>query len=99
MKIAVLKETADGERRIAVSAETVKKFIGLGASVAVEAGAGAGASVADADLATAGATIGSRADVIKDADILLGVAGPTPASLKGVKKGAWLVAEIGRAHV
>ena len=94
MKIAVRKETADGERRVAVSAETVKKFIGLGASVAVEAGAGAGASVADADLVAAGATIGTRAATIKEADILLGIQGPTIASLKGAKPGAWLVAAL-----
>ena len=77
MKIAVLKETAEGERRVAASAETVKKFIGLGASVAVESGAGVTASVSDADFEAAGASVGSRADVLKDADILLGVAGPT----------------------
>ena len=94
MKIAVLKETADGERRVAVSAETVKKFIGLGATVSVEIGAGAHASVADADLAAAGATMGTRTATIKDADILLGVQGPTVASLKGVKAGAWLVAGL-----
>jgi H+-translocating NAD(P) transhydrogenase subunit alpha len=94
VKIGVLKETADGERRVAASAETVKKFIGLGASVAVESGAGATASVSDSDFSGAGASVGSRADVLKDADILLGVAGPTPVSLKGVKKGAWLVAGL-----
>ncbi len=94
MKIAVLKETADGERRVAVSAETVKKFIALGATVSVEKGAGVAASVADADLAAAGATIGTRAATIKDADILLGVQGPTVASLKGAKPGAWLVAGL-----
>ncbi len=94
MKIAVLKETADGERRVAVSAETVKKFIALGAAISVESGAGVHASVADADLAAAGATIGTRATTIKDADILLGVQGPTVASLKGVKAGAWLVAGL-----
>ena len=94
MKISVLKETADGERRVAVSAETVKKFIGLGATVSVENGAGAAASVADADLAAAGATMGTRAETIKDADILLGVQGPTVESLQGVKPGAWLVAGL-----
>ncbi|PNB42738.1 hypothetical protein C1X73_36195, partial [Pseudomonas sp. FW305-130] len=36
MKIAVLRETAEGERRVAATPETVKKFVGLGASVAVE---------------------------------------------------------------
>ena len=94
MKIAVLKETADGERRVAASPETVRKFIALGASVAVEVGAGLTASIADADYAGAGATVGSRADVVKDADILLSVAGPDPASLAGVKPNAWLAAGL-----
>jgi H+-translocating NAD(P) transhydrogenase subunit alpha len=94
VKIAVLKEVADGERRVAASPETVKKFIGLGAAVSVEAGAGLTASISDAQFAEAGATVGNRAATIKDADILLGVAGPTPASLKGVKPGAWLAAGL-----
>jgi H+-translocating NAD(P) transhydrogenase subunit alpha len=94
MKIAVLKETTDGERRVAASPETVKKFIALGATVAVEKGAGALASVGDADLEAAGATLGTRAAMIKDADILLGVQGPTVASLKGAKAGAWLIAGL-----
>ncbi len=94
MKIAVLKETADGERRVAASAETVKKFIALGATIAVESGAGATASVSDADFAGAGAIVGDRASTIADADILLGVAGPSPESLKGVKPGAWLAAGL-----
>lgn len=94
MKIGVLKETAEGERRVAASPETVKKFIALGATVAVEKGAGATASVDDAAFEGVGATVGTRAAVIKDADILLGVQGPTPASLKGVKAGAWLAAGL-----
>ena len=94
VKIAVLKESAVGESRVAASAETVKKFIGLGATVAVEAGAGAGASVSDADYAAAGASVGTPAATIKDADIILGVQGPDPKSLKGAKSGAWLVAGL-----
>ncbi|MFM9977597.1 MAG: NAD(P) transhydrogenase subunit alpha [Sphingomonadaceae bacterium] len=94
MKIAVLKEGAAGEMRVAATPETVKKFIGLGASVAVENGAGAGANVADALYADAGATVASRDAVIADADILLGVQGPAPDSLAGVKPGAWLAASL-----
>jgi NAD(P) transhydrogenase subunit alpha len=41
VKIAVLRETAAGERRVAATPETVKKFVALGAEVAVEAGAAA----------------------------------------------------------
>lgn len=94
VKIAVLKESAAGENRVAASAETVKKFIGLGATLAVEAGAGAGASVADADFAAAGASVGTLAATVKDADIILGVQGPEPKSLKGAKPGAWIVAGL-----
>ncbi len=94
VKIAVLKESAAGESRVAASAETVKKFIGLGASVSIEAGAGAGASVSDADYAAAGASVGALSATIKDADIILGVQGPDPKSLKGAKSGAWLVAGL-----
>lgn len=94
VKIAVLKESAAGESRVAASAETVKKFIGLGASVSIEAGAGAGASVSDADYAAAGASVGALSATIKDADIILGVQGPDPKSLKGAKSGALLVAGL-----
>jgi len=94
VKIAVLSEAASGENRVAATPETVKKFIGLGASVAVEKGAGAGASIADADYEAAGAILGTLAATAKDADIVLGVQGPDPKSLKGVKDGAWIVAGL-----
>lgn len=94
MKISVLKELASGERRVAATPETVKKFIALGASVAVESGAGATASIADADYAAAGATVGDRAATLKDADIILGVQGPDPATLGGQKSGAMLAAGL-----
>ena len=93
MKIAVLKEVG-AETRVAAIPETVKKFIGLGASVAVERGAGTSASIADADFESAGASVGSRADVLKDADIILSVAGPDPASLDGARKGALLIGAL-----
>ena len=56
MKIAVLKERAAGERRVAATPETVKKFIALGAELAVEAGAGVAASIPDDQFAAMGAT-------------------------------------------
>jgi NAD(P) transhydrogenase subunit alpha len=94
MKLAVLKELADGERRVSATPETVRKFIGLGAEVAVESGAGATASVSDEDYRAAGATLGGRAEVLAGADIILGVQGPPPESLGGAKQGAWLVAGL-----
>ena len=93
-KIAVLRERASGETRVAVSPETVKKFIALGASVAVEAGAGLSASIADADYAAVGAVVGDAAAVVAGADIVLGVQGPELALLAGAKPGAWVVAGL-----
>ena len=92
MRIAVLKETASGETRVAASPETVKKFIALGASVAVQPGAGASAAISEEDFAAAGAQI--SADAVKGADIVLGVQGPDPAALNGANPGAWIVAGL-----
>jgi NAD(P) transhydrogenase subunit alpha len=94
LKIAVLRETAGGERRVAATPETVRKFIVLGATLAVEAGAGATASLSDQAYVDAGAQVGDRAAVLANADILLGVQGPAPESLAGMKQGAWLVAGL-----
>ena len=92
MKIAVLKETAANEARVAATPETVKKLIGLGASVAVESGAGAGARISDDDYTAAGATVAARKDVIADADMVMGVQGPQVGDLKGIRQGAILAA-------
>jgi NAD(P) transhydrogenase subunit alpha len=93
MKIAVLKEGA-GETRCAAIPETVKKFITLGAEVAVERGSGEGASIPDADFEASGAKLGSRADVLKGAGIILSVTGPDAATLKGAEKGALLAGSL-----
>lgn len=89
MKIAVLKEGASGERRVAATPETAKKFIALGAEVAVEAGAGGAASFADADYQAAGATVADRAATLAGAGIVLAVQGPDAADLP---RGAMLAA-------
>ena len=94
MKIAVLKEQSDGERRVSATPETVKKYMALGASVAVEAGAGDSASIADAGYVDAGAEVGNRAATLAGADIVLGVQGPDPAMLDGAAPGAWIVASL-----
>jgi NAD(P) transhydrogenase subunit alpha len=98
MKIAVLKETAPGETRVASIPETVKKFTSIGAEVAVEAGAGVAASVSDAEFEAAGATIASRADALKGAGIILCVNGPDFGDLKGPEKGALLVGALDPAR-
>lgn len=92
MRIAVLKERAGGEARVAVTPETVKKFIALGASVAIENGAGLTAALSDEDYAGAGAELGTASAVVKGADIVLGVQAPEVADLKGAAAGAMVAA-------
>ncbi|MES2492844.1 MAG: NAD(P) transhydrogenase subunit alpha, partial [Pseudomonadota bacterium] len=77
---------------MAATPETVKKFIALGATVAVEPGAGVHASIADDDYAAMGAEVSANA--VQGADIILGVQGPDPAALGGAAPGAWVVAGL-----
>ena len=80
MKIAIPKERRGGERRVAASPQTVKKFAEFGAEVAVEAGAGAASAIDDSAFAEAGATIAGTADEAWDgADMVLKVQRPMTA--------------------
>ena len=90
--IAVLLESAEAERRVAATPETVRKLIALGARVAVERGAGERAGIADGDYEQAGATVADRAGILVGADIVLAVQAPEPATLAGMAPGAWVVA-------
>ena len=94
MKIAVLKESEPGETRCAAIPETVKKFIALGAEVAVEKGAGDYAGLSDGDFKDAGAAVAARKEALKGAGIILCVNAPEPASLQGAEKGAMLVGAL-----
>ncbi|RVU37911.1 Re/Si-specific NAD(P)(+) transhydrogenase subunit alpha [Hwanghaeella grinnelliae] len=81
MKIAVLKERRSGERRVAASPETVKKFTDLGCTVTVEKGAGDGAALSDAVFEEAGAKIAATPEAtVKDADVVLKVQRPMTAA-------------------
>jgi NAD(P) transhydrogenase subunit alpha len=94
LKIAVLGETAPGETRVAAIPETVKKFIALGAAIAIERGGGAQASVTDEEFAAAGASIGSRQEVVAGADAILCVSAPDPETLRGAAPGALLIGAL-----
>ena len=76
MKIGVAKESEPHETRVAASPDTVKKFKGLGASLAVAEGAGLAAGVPDADYAAAGADIVGQDEAL-GADIVLKVRRPS----------------------
>ncbi len=95
LKIAVLKETAEFEKRVAVSVETVKKLSNLGALIMIESGAGEGASVPDDAFKEAGATIAKgQADLYKGANIILKVQAPNDEELGRLPKGALLIAML-----
>jgi H+-translocating NAD(P) transhydrogenase subunit alpha len=92
VRIAVLKESAAGEHRVAATPETVKKFIALGAAVAIEEGAGTGASIPDESYREAGAEVVTGPQAVAGADIVLGVQAPDPLALAGAQPGAWIAA-------
>jgi H+-translocating NAD(P) transhydrogenase subunit alpha len=94
LRIAVLKERAKGETRVAATPETVKKFIALGAKVTIEQGAGLGAAIADAEYAAAGGQVGAGDFVAHNADIFLAVQPPEIALLEGAQAGAWIVGSL-----
>ncbi len=92
LRIAVLRETAPDEARVAATPETVKKLTALGATLAVERGAGTAAGIADSDYEQAGAEVGERAQVLAGAAIVLAVQAPEPATLAGTAPDAWVIA-------
>lgn len=88
--IAIAKETAEYEKRVAATPETVKKLAALGATVVVEQGAGEASSLADRLYQDAGATIAaSRGEATANADIVLKVQ-VAEQDLEGLKNGAVL---------
>ncbi len=92
--IAVTAEGAE-EPRVAVSPETVKKLVGLGCKVKVEAGAGARSRFSDDALKTQGAEIAATAaEALRDADVLLKVRRPSPDEVKALKPGALVIAML-----
>lgn len=95
MKLAVIRERRDAEKRVAASPETVKKLIGLGFDVKVETGAGDAASVPDSGFEAAGAVIApDLAAAVGDADVIFSVQGLEGADAAKVKKGALQLASL-----
>jgi NAD(P) transhydrogenase subunit alpha len=92
MLIGVVAETDPLETRVAASAETVKRFVGLGAEFVVQHGAGLSAGVTDADYEGAGARMAGAAEVLSSADVLLKVRRPSGIELTQIKRGALVVA-------
>jgi NAD(P) transhydrogenase subunit alpha len=93
VRIAVVKETAVGESRVAATPETVKKLIALGHALSIETGAGDGASFPDDHYAAAGANVATSAAAAMDgADVLFKVRSPNAGEIAALKPGAGVIA-------
>src|SRR3954463_5980571 len=86
MKIAVVKETREGEARVALVPELVGKLTGLGYGVAVEPDAGRHALIADEEYAEAGAVLDT--DALASADVVASVQPLSPQAVRRLKRGA-----------
>jgi len=89
-KVLVVRERADGERRVAATPDTVGQLVSLGATVAVERGAGVEARFPDADYEAAGAQLVDGSDPTGVA-VVLRVAPPTVDDVRAMDRGTVLV--------
>ena len=90
MKVAVPRETAAGERRVALVPEAVRR-LGESFEVAVEQGAGAEAGFADGEYADAGARVVGRSELYGGVEAVARVAAPSVEDLDGVRAGTVLI--------
>jgi NAD(P) transhydrogenase subunit alpha len=96
MKIAVPRETAPGETRVALSPPAVAALIADGVEVVVQSGAGDGSFIGDEAFREAGATIvPDAAAVYGDADVVVRVGRPTDEETGMLRSGAILIGTLG----
>jgi NAD(P) transhydrogenase subunit alpha len=91
VRVAVPKESAAGERRVAATPETVKKLIGIGFVVAIERGAGTASGIDDASFEAAGALLVDTADAWGASDVVVKVRPPSHEETAKLREGALLV--------
>ena len=92
MKIGALKETFDGEARVAITPSSAAHLKKLGYDPYVESGAGARAGFSDAAYQAAGVTVvPSGADLIRDTDIVVKVRPPSEAEIKQMRRGQTVI--------
>jgi len=92
MLVGVPKETAEGERRVALVPDVVRRLAGRGVEVVVEAGAGAAAMIPDALYEEAGASVAKSAAKVWEAPVVVKVAPPSKAEIAKLKSGGVLIA-------
>ncbi|HET9085057.1 MAG TPA: Re/Si-specific NAD(P)(+) transhydrogenase subunit alpha [Candidatus Limnocylindrales bacterium] len=87
MKVGVAKETAPGERRVALVPEALGRLQQAGLEILVESGAGAGSAIPDSAYTDAGATVVSTDALYEQSDAVLRVAKPSEAEAARLRKG------------
>ncbi len=93
LKVAVLKETRAGERRVAMVPAVVDKLVKLGAEVRLQAGAGEAVSLPDK--AYRNVTIATDLpSLVGDADVVLAVQPPSLDVVRAMKEGAVLISFV-----
>ena len=93
MRIGVPKETADGERRVALIPDVVKSLRKSELDVAVESGAGAEAGHPDEEYADAEAQVGG-ADAVWGAEVVAHVAVPSGEEIGRLSRGQVLISHL-----
>jgi H+-translocating NAD(P) transhydrogenase subunit alpha len=95
MKAAVIKETAPGERRVALVPDALAKLRPAGIEVLVERGAGDSAWLTDAAYADAGASVVSAAELYRSADVILTVTKPPAEMVGNLRRGQAVIGMLG----
>ncbi len=91
MKVGVARETAPGERRVALVPEALGRLIAAGHEILVEAGAGAGCFLPDQAYVDAGATVVATDELYTRAEIVLRVQKPAPEEAARLRSGQILI--------
>lgn len=94
MRLGVPRERRDGETRVALVPESIKKLKGAGYDVAIERGAGVLAGFPDAAYSEAGASVEEGDAAIRSADIVLKVGAPTADEVSAMREGATLLTSL-----
>lgn len=92
LKVAVPKESASGERRVAIDPTVAKRLVSMGVEVLVEAGAGEAAGFSDSDYGDV--SIVDAKSVYKGADIVCRVQAPSSSEVAQIGEGAVLIGTL-----
>ncbi len=95
MKLAVLKETEEGENRVAIIPDSIKRLSKHGFDVLIETGAGLASGHSDQDYTDKGATIvGSAAELINQSDCVVKVRPPSMEEAEALKDGSFYISIV-----